>query len=209
MKQEERTRLTQRKIINAAMHEFSEKSFAEASINTICGQDGISKGIVYHHFKDKDNLYLACARECFGAFESYLKDNLILNEQDPGSRLVQYFSIRQRFFELNPYYRGFFNQIMTVTPNHLRDEINELRVSLRQYNVIVLAEILGESTLRKDITFDEASEILLFLQGALVSSNSMREAASIGPNATESLALRWVDILLHGILEKPKTEAQT
>ena len=54
MKQEERNRLKKEKILGAALREFGAKSFAEASVNTICGEDGISKGIIYHYYTDKD-----------------------------------------------------------------------------------------------------------------------------------------------------------
>ena len=44
-------------------------------MNNICKNAAISKGIIYHYFKDKDELYLACIQECYRAlYDFYLKD---------------------------------------------------------------------------------------------------------------------------------------
>ncbi len=45
-------------LLEAALSEFSEKSFEEASLNTILRNAGISKGVFYYHFSDKRTLYL-------------------------------------------------------------------------------------------------------------------------------------------------------
>lgn len=47
-----------------------------SSINTICAARDVSKGIIYHYFKSKDDLFLACVEECFQLLTDYLKTNL-------------------------------------------------------------------------------------------------------------------------------------
>ena len=62
MKREEKNLQSRQRILEGALKEFSAKSYAEASLNNICNDNDISKGIIYHYFKDKDQLYLLCAR---------------------------------------------------------------------------------------------------------------------------------------------------
>lgn len=45
------------KIINAAIVEFGENSFEKASTNNIVKRAGVSKGLLYHYFKSKRELY--------------------------------------------------------------------------------------------------------------------------------------------------------
>lgn len=45
------------KILDAAMTEFEENSYENASINQIVSNSGISKGSFYQYFKDKKDLY--------------------------------------------------------------------------------------------------------------------------------------------------------
>lgn len=51
--------------MDSAIAEFSEKGYGASSINAICGLQGLSKGIIYHYFDTKDELFLACVGECF------------------------------------------------------------------------------------------------------------------------------------------------
>lgn len=48
----------QRRIFQAAVQEFSRRSFNEASINQIIKQAGISRGSFYQYFQDKEDIYL-------------------------------------------------------------------------------------------------------------------------------------------------------
>ena len=45
------------RLINAAMKEFGENRFEKASTNAIVKEAGISKGLLYHYFSSKEELY--------------------------------------------------------------------------------------------------------------------------------------------------------
>ena len=46
------------RILNAAIHEFAQKGYKNASTNEIVKEAGISKGLIFHYFKNKKQLYL-------------------------------------------------------------------------------------------------------------------------------------------------------
>lgn len=48
-------------LLNAAIDEFSQKKFMDASLNDIIKRADMSKGSLYHHFGDKFGLFLALA----------------------------------------------------------------------------------------------------------------------------------------------------
>lgn len=50
---------TRTKIIDAAIRLFSKTGYNKASVDDICKKAGISKGAFYHHFKSKQELFLA------------------------------------------------------------------------------------------------------------------------------------------------------
>ena len=76
MKREEKNRLTRQRIMSGAVAEFAQRGYAAGSINTICASEGISKGIIYHYFETKDELYLACVEECFLKLTEFLQGKL-------------------------------------------------------------------------------------------------------------------------------------
>ena len=63
MKKEEKTKQTCEKIVHAATIEFGSRSYDAVSLNAICGKYQIAKGLIYHNFKNKDELYLYCVKE--------------------------------------------------------------------------------------------------------------------------------------------------
>ena len=65
MKREEKNQQMRRRIMDSALAEFSGQGYGASSVNNICSAQGISKGIIYHYFKTKDELFLACVEECF------------------------------------------------------------------------------------------------------------------------------------------------
>ncbi|MFD6209493.1 TetR/AcrR family transcriptional regulator, partial [Peribacillus sp. NPDC060253] len=48
----------QDRIINAAIKEFAQKGYDNASTNEIVKEAGISKGLLFHYFQNKKQLYL-------------------------------------------------------------------------------------------------------------------------------------------------------
>lgn len=74
MKQEERTELTRKKIMKAAVNEFGSYGYEGDTIGRICKTGSINKGLIYHNFKDKDALYLACMKESCDLLMDMFKD---------------------------------------------------------------------------------------------------------------------------------------
>ena len=62
LKREEKS---EKRILEAAIREYGEKPYGKSSINNICQDNGISKGLLYHYFGNVDELFLTCVEECF------------------------------------------------------------------------------------------------------------------------------------------------
>ncbi len=56
--QQDRSRVRQQRILDAALRVFSRKGYRDASVDEIASESGTSKGGVYFHFPSKDIIYL-------------------------------------------------------------------------------------------------------------------------------------------------------
>ena len=65
MKREEKNQQTKHRIMESALKEFAEQGYGASSVNNICSCEGVSKGIIYHYFQTKDELYLASYDKCY------------------------------------------------------------------------------------------------------------------------------------------------
>ena len=106
MKQSERTELTVSRIMNAALEEFGSNGYAGGTINGICKR-GINKGLVYHNFRNRDELYLACLdRSCKRLVQ-------LIEESGCGTDPLKYMNVRLRFFaECRHEARIFFEAVL-------------------------------------------------------------------------------------------------
>lgn len=164
MKKEEKTRRTYERIMTAAMEEFGTKSYDAASLTTLCSENQISKGLIYHNFKNKDELYLKCVEECFEKMTLCFK-NSDCQGKSVQERIHDLLSARQYFFEENPYYANLFFQTVLQPPRHLEEEIRTLRREYDEFYEECFRSLLQQMELRDGINTDTAVEyIRVFLE---------------------------------------------
>ncbi|ADZ84970.1 TetR/AcrR family transcriptional regulator [Cellulosilyticum lentocellum] len=66
MKEEQLSKISEQRreaILKSAIIEFSQKPYKEASTDQITKQCSISKGLLFHYFKSKKDLYLVCLEQ--------------------------------------------------------------------------------------------------------------------------------------------------
>lgn len=204
MKREEKNALSRQRILDAAIREFSENGYTGASLNTVCAKKNISKGIIYHYFKDKDELYLACVRVCFDELTQYLKEKRGEFQGTLEEKLKIYFDERFHFFAGNPLLLGIFSDVMFNSPASLKSEIAECRKEFDEFSISVLTEFLSSEPIRKGLTVSVIAEDFR----NYIDYFNMKFADSCGQNVPSECALReheerchrQLNMLLYGVL---------
>lgn len=204
MKREEKNALSRQRIIEAAAQEFSDRGYGGASLNAVCAENDISKGIIYHYFKDKDELYLECVRACFEALTAYVKEAVKHIDGTLEQELQAYFAARLLFFAENPRYLGIFADAAFSPPPSLVSEIADCRKEFDELNVFVLTEFLNSKSVRKGLSVPVIVEDFRIYMDFF----NMRFKEAFQKNVPSETILheheercyRQLDILLHGVL---------
>jgi len=71
-KQQQRSIVTQHKLLDAAIAAFSENGFKGTSTRDIANRAGVHHPLITYHFKNKDRLWRAAADKVFGDFRESL-----------------------------------------------------------------------------------------------------------------------------------------
>jgi len=192
MKQELKTQLTRGKIIDAAIKEFGRYGYEKASLNNVCTKYGLSKGVIYHNFKDKNEIYLSCLKICFDALTDYL-DN---SSQTPNYSLVDYFTDRQRFFNQNPDLYNIFQDSLFNSPLELAEAIKELRMEFDAINQKVLVSFIENTNLRPGVTEEKVIELFNDYLEFITIRNHKKHATE----NSEELCKVQLEFFLYGIL---------
>lgn len=98
MTQEERTRISRELIIKGAIREFSRHGYENASINRLCTDNGISKGRLFHHFQNKDEIYTVAVQDCYEALCRHTAAFRPSPDCSLETNFHMYFAYRQQFF---------------------------------------------------------------------------------------------------------------
>lgn len=64
----------QSEILEAGIYEFSQHGMEKASMASIARRAGISVGVMYKYYKDKETFFLACVRRSISRLEQALSD---------------------------------------------------------------------------------------------------------------------------------------
>lgn len=200
MKKEEKTQRTRERILAAGIEEFGKNGYRRGSINAISASD-INKGLIYHNFKDIDDLYLACVKRSLDDMVAHIQEDM----KDPA---VDYSTARLHFFTEYEAEARLFLEASVSPPEHLKKEIQTLRQPLEDLNRSEFEKILQKQTLRKGISTEDAYRWFAYMEDAFNLSfdeyHSEDEDFSKRLQEHEQNAKALINIILYGIAEKKK-----
>lgn len=157
MRSAEKTRLTRERIINAGIKEFGSKGYAASSINNVSDQ-GIAKGLIYHNFSGKDDLYMECLRVCFEEMTA----DLSCREECADYR--KYFDMRMKLFREKREKAAMVLEALIAPPEKHYEDILRLREPYDRMNAEWIRNILSAGKLRDSVDIDSAMKYLSVMQ---------------------------------------------
>lgn len=125
-------------ILEAGISEFADKGLGNASMSTIAKRAGISVGVLYKYYENKDDFFHACIRRCISELDQFLRD-LCAQEKKPLQYAEALISSAQQFSRQHRDYIRLYLEVTRTTDReqaaHLAREIEGM--SARLYTEIV------------------------------------------------------------------------
>jgi len=88
---QQRSEETRTKIMDSAIKLFSSMGYNKASVDDICAEAGISKGAFYHHFKSKQELFLALLDGWLQTIDNAIEASQDLSAPETFTRMTEAF----------------------------------------------------------------------------------------------------------------------
>ena len=199
MKKELKTKLTQERIIEVALIEFSQKGYKAFGINELCKNHKISKGILYHNFSGKTEIYLACVRESFQKAVSSIR-----GESGAIPSLADYMERRHRFSKDFPHHSHVFFEAWMTAPAEIAEEVEKEKAVFEDLNRQVSEKLLAESTLKDHISQEQALDYLSFIQQLFrsyyLAASGSKEPTSLASQYENDLQ-KVLHLMIYGILK--------
>ncbi|MDP4127414.1 MAG: TetR/AcrR family transcriptional regulator [Bacillota bacterium] len=156
-----------RTILEACIHEFAEKGYENSSTNTIVKEAGISKGILFHYFKNKKGLFLYVVDYCIRTIvEEYNKYPLV-ETGDIFQRLSELSVIKLKLTHANLEMSKMLMGAIGNSPEDIRSEVESRYSELSSEYMPAIFQKVDYSKFRSGVNPLKAIEILMLFLEAL------------------------------------------
>lgn len=205
MKQQERQKKSKEKILQAAITEFSASGYDKVAMENICTRHGISKGMMYHYYSGKDDLFLLCVQNMYQMMQQYLEENMAeLEKKDALHALKEFWMLRESFFGEHPPFKNIFENALLRTPPHLFEKIEEIRGPIEALNRQFLHRTIGKIELRENLKKENVSIYLEAMESVfwkLVEQYRREQRISDVHSLMEAAGELW-DMVLLGVVRQ-------
>lgn len=205
MKQQERQKKSKEKILQAAITEFSASGYDKVTMENICTRHGISKGMMYHYYSGKDDLFLLCVQNMYQMMQQYLEENMAeLEKKDALHALKEFWMLRESFFGEHPPFKNIFENALLRTPPHLFEKIEEVRGPIEALNRQFLHRTIGKIELRENLKKENVSIYLEAMESVfwkLVEQYRREQRISDVHSLMEAAGELW-DMVLLGVVRQ-------
>lgn len=166
MSEENRDEEKRHKILEAAIEEFAENGYEKASTNAIVKRAGVSKGLLFHYFNTKKNLFLAAFDMCMEKILPLFQQNMNRLSSDFIERLIEISLWKVKIAVEYPLDNRFLWLAMAETPSELRNEMENRRRHLTGKYMPLMTENIDLSLFKEDINPQKAIELIMLVTNA-------------------------------------------
>lgn len=157
----------QTRIINAALTEFSERGYKNASTNEIVKRANISKGLLFHYFGNKKKLFLFLYDYSLDIFLNDFYSKVDYGETDLIKRLRQVALLKIKLIQKHPDLYNFLVVSMVDDAIEIKPELeNKFKAAVRDGFNKLFANI-DESKLKEGLDVRRVTEIIIWVAQGL------------------------------------------
>lgn len=157
LKQEKKDR-----IINAGMKEFAQKGYENASTNEIVKEANISKGLLFHYFNNKKDLFLFLYDHASDILFNEIYEEINMDEKDIFKRLQQVILIKIAIMNKFPEIIDFIAVAYFEDSPEIKLELDRRNKEKLSFGFNKIMEDLDLSKFRKDQDIKSIINIILW-----------------------------------------------
>jgi TetR/AcrR family transcriptional regulator len=150
----------QDRIINAAIKEFAQKGYDNASTNEIVKEAGISKGLLFHYFKNKKQLFFFLFDYCYNLVADEFYKKVDLTERDFFNRIRQAIQIKMDLQTKYPEILTFIQEAFMQDSPEIKDEFDKKKQELNADNIGIIYDGIDLSKFRDDVDVQKILKVI-------------------------------------------------
>lgn len=150
------------RVINAALKEFALKGYTAASTNEIAKEAAISKGLVFHYFKSKKDLYFFLYDYTLEVINKELRGTVDLLETDLFVRMQQITRLKMSVFDKYPSMMDFMKSVYLEDSEEVKKDLLERIHSLSMSEYGQLFTGIDKTKFKDGVSPERAINVILW-----------------------------------------------
>ena len=153
MTQEERSQRSRTQVLDAALGLFSHQGYRATSMREIAEKAGVSTGNVYHHFKDKEAIFLELLDVYWRAIEDpdFPINKALRTGSFPENLEAIGLAARESVAQYRPYVTLIYVDVVEFEGSHIRKFYTEMAGRFERFVELHRDEIKLEGKLRPEV----------------------------------------------------------
>lgn len=149
------------KILDACFDVFAHHGYANTSVTMLAEAAGVSKALIFHHFKSKKELYLNVLDRCLEKGRSEMGFDTLLENQDFFEAKEKSSVIKFHYYKNNPYLMRIVKEAFYATPDELKMEIQDKYGMLLANSEKEWKRLFEKVSLRESVDREQAFRLIM------------------------------------------------
>ncbi|WML46334.1 TetR/AcrR family transcriptional regulator [Neobacillus sp. PS3-40] len=150
------------RIVNAAIKEFAQKGYENASTNEMVKEAGISKGLLFHYFQSKKQLYLFLYEYCVDLLVNEVFEKVDMVETDFFARVRQVALVKMELLKKYPQVLKFLESAYIEDANEVKPVIENRQNEFIKVNTKKIFEGIDISRFRDGMDIQKVLKIVIW-----------------------------------------------
>ncbi len=195
-------------IINTCMEEFAQNGYERASTNSMVSRAGISKGLLFHYFGSKKDLYLYLLDYAIEHFIGRYYENDMKASSDLFERIVNRGIVKMKIASEQPFMYKLVMEAFIDTPRGMEEEMKARYDKIYSQHMPAVFEDIDFSLFREDIDKQKAIEFMLLSLDGIYNKymkQTKGKALSLSLEEADKIISEhnlFIDMIKYGIYKK-------
>jgi AcrR family transcriptional regulator len=203
------------KILDSCFEIFVKNGYSNTTTAMLSEAAGISKALLFHHFKSKKRIYIRILDRCFEKMSEEIEEESLSDFNDFFEAKGQSGLNKIDYLRQNPDISKILYEAYVSTPDELRDEVNKFIIHIKnKYGSIeesknkLIKELFDDIPLRDGVNNEQAFELVNIVMDHFrksIATELTDEKKILDDEYWENLFIRkrkFLDMIRYGIERK-------
>jgi len=177
------------RILEAALIEFSDKGYKKASTNTIVREAGVSKGLLFHYYKSKKDLYVLLFNHAKKVIEEEIFTEVNFADRDVLNRLNQATVTNVEVFDKHPLFVKLFELNASVEDLEIIKATQEISKHRRSNIYDMIFNNIDYYLFKESINIDRSLQVIKWTVDRIIEDWKSQHIIDMKSEAFEEIVI--------------------